>query len=86
MEDEFNEPKHFCIMPFKCSKDKQSNELNECWTLMMKFGIIGKTMTSNEKTWFWKYFVVIYGHVESNIMISEQEYGPDFHCSRDIAQ
>ena len=52
MEVELNEQKHFCIIPFEGSKEKQSVELNECRTLMMKFVIIGKSMTSNEKNSF----------------------------------
>ena len=50
MEVELNELKHFCITPFEGSKEKQSIELNECRTLMMKFVIFGKTMTSNGTT------------------------------------
>ena len=42
---------------------------------MMKFGIIGKTMISNEKTLFWKNLVVFYEHVESNLMVNELEIG-----------
>ena len=49
MEAELN---RFCIIPFKGSKEMQLIEFNGCWTLMMKFGIIGKTMTSNEETVF----------------------------------
>ena len=47
---ELNEPKHFCTILSKDSKEKQLIELNECGTFMMKFGIIGKTRTSNGKT------------------------------------
>ena len=52
MEVELNELKHFCIVPVKGSREKELVELNECWTLTIKFGIIGKTITSNERTVF----------------------------------
>ena len=52
MEVDINEQKHSCIMPFEGSKEKQMIELNECWTLMMEFVIIWKTMTSDVKTVF----------------------------------
>ena len=58
MEVELNVLKQFCIIPFEGSKEKQSRKLNECRALMMKIGIIGKTITSNETTVFWKYFVL----------------------------
>ena len=52
MEVELHELKHFCIIPFEGSKEKQSIELIECWTLMMNLVIFGKTMTSNGTTVF----------------------------------
>ena len=58
LEVELNDLKLFCIIPFDGSKERQSIELNECRTLMMKIGIIGKTITSNETTVFSKYFVL----------------------------
>ena len=51
MEAEVNEMKQYCIIP--CSKGKHSIESIECWTLMMKFDIIWKTLTSNEETVIW---------------------------------
>ena len=84
MEVELNELKQFCIIPFECSKEKQSIELNECRTLMIKFVIIGKTITSN-KQFFWKYFVLCQ-LVENNCMVSEMDYGLEKHCSRDRTQ
>ena len=40
MEAELSELNHFCIKPFKGSKEKQLIELNDYRTLMMKFGTI----------------------------------------------
>ena len=45
MEAKLTELMRFGIVPFKGSR-----ESNECWTLLIKFVIIGKTTTSNEKT------------------------------------
>ena len=52
MEVELNELKQFCIMSVEGSREKELVELNECRTLMMKFVIFGKTMTSNGTTVF----------------------------------
>ena len=49
MEAELSEFKHVRNVTCKFSKEKQLIEFNECWTLIMKFLIIGKTMTSNGK-------------------------------------
>ena len=72
---EINELKLFRNVTFKGSKEKQLIELNECLTVTMKFGIIGKTMTSIEKTVFWKSFVVLCESVENNLIVSEMESG-----------
>ena len=85
LEVELNELKQICIMPFEGSKEKQSIELNECRTLMMKIGIIGKTITSNETTVLWKYFV-LWHFVENNCMVSEMDYGLEKQCSRERTQ
>ena len=85
MEVELNVLKQFCIIPFEGSKEKQSRKLNECRTLMMKIGIIGKTITSNETTVFWKYFV-LWQIVENKLFLSEKEYGLEKHCSRERTQ
>ena len=45
-EAELNELKHLCTKAFKDSKEKQLIECNECPTLMKKFGIFGKNVTS----------------------------------------
>ena len=58
MEVELNELKHFGSVLFEGSQEKQLIELSECRTLVMKFAIIGKIETSNEKIVLWKYFVV----------------------------
>ena len=58
MEVELNELKHFGSVLFEGSQEKQLIELSECRTLVMKFAIIGKIETSNEKMVLWKYFVV----------------------------
>ena len=57
MEAELKELKHFCTMPFKDWKEIHLIEYNGCRILMKKFGIIGKTMTSNDKTVFRKHLV-----------------------------
>ena len=85
LEVGLNELKLNCIMLFGGSKGKQSIEINECRTLMMKVGIIGKTITSNETTVFWKYFV-LWQLVENNCMVSEMDYGLEKHCSREKTQ
>ena len=85
MEVELNELKQFCIIPFDGSKERQSIELNECRALMMKNGKIGKTITSNETTVFWKYFVLCQ-LVENNCMASEMDYELEKHCSRERTQ
>ena len=85
MEVELNVLKQFCIIPFEGSEEKQSRELNECRTLMMKFGKVGKTITSNETTVFWKYFVLCQ-LFENNCMVSEMDYELEKHCSRERTQ
>ena len=85
MEVELNVLKQFCIIPFEGSKEKQSRKLNECRTLTIKFGIIGKTITSNETTVFWKYFVLCQ-LVDNNCMVREMDYGLEKHCSRERTQ
>ena len=85
LEVELNDLKQFCIIPFDGSKERQSIELNECRTLMMKIRIIGKIITSNETTVFWKYFVFCQ-LVENNCMVSEMDYGLEKHCSRERTQ
>ena len=74
--------KHFCIIPFEGSSGKQLIGLSEFPTLMMKFVIIGKTMTSNEKTVFRECFVVLCEDVENNLIVSELECGLENNCSR----
>ena len=62
MEVELNVLKQLCIIPVKGSRKKELVELNECWTLTIKFGIIGKTITSNERTVFgntWLCYVIM---------------------------
>ena len=86
MKAELNELKHFRNVLFKGSNERQLIELRECRTLMMKFSIIGKTMTSNGETVLWKCFVVLCGHVENNPIVNELEYGLGFHCSRERTQ
>ena len=49
----------------------------------MMFVIKEKIATSNEKTVFWKHFVVFYEHVENNLMVGEVDYGLENHCSRE---
>ena len=78
-----NEMKHGCIIPFQGSKRKQLIEHEECQTLTMKFVIIGKTTTSNEQNCFWKYLDVLCELAENYLMVSEQEYGLGFCCSRE---
>ena len=41
----------------------------------MKFAIIGKIETSNEKIVLWKYFVVFFERVENNLTVGEVGYG-----------
>ena len=85
MEVELNVLKHFCIIPVKGSREKELVELIECRTLTIKFVIIGKTITSNETTVFWKYFVLCQ-LVENNCMVSEMDYELEKHCSRERTQ
>ena len=86
MEAELNQPKRFCTMPFKGSKEKHWNEFNEFLTLIMKIGTIGKTMTSNGKTVLRNIFVVLCESVENNFIANEVEFGLEFHCSKDRTQ
>ena len=58
MEVELNVLKQICIIPVKGSREKELVEHKKCRTLTIKFGIIGKTIISNETTVFWKYFVL----------------------------
>ena len=53
MESESNEMKNVCTISFEGSKERQLTQLNECWTLLMKYGIFGRTMTLIEETDFW---------------------------------
>ena len=85
MEVELNGLKHFGNDFFEGSQEKQLVELNECWTSTIKFGIIGKTITSNETTVFWKYFV-LWQLVENNCMVSEMDYELEKHSSRERTQ
>ena len=85
MEVELNVLKQFCIIPVKGSREKELVEHKKCRTLTIKFGIIGKTITSNETTVFWKYFVLCQ-LVENNCMVSEMDYGLEKHCSRERSQ
>ena len=85
MEVESNVLKQFCIIPVKGSREKELVEHNECRTLTIKFGIIGKTITSNETTVFWKYFVLCQ-LVDNNCMVGEMDYGLEKHCSRERTQ
>ena len=59
MEVELNELKHFGNVLFEGSQKKQLIELIECWTLTIKFGTIGKTITSNKTTVFMEIFCVM---------------------------
>ena len=52
---------------------------------MMKIGIIGKTITSNETTVFWKYSVLCQ-LVGNNCMVKEMDYGLEKHCSKERTQ
>ena len=82
MEVELNVLKQFCIIPVKGSREKELVEHNKCRTLMTKIGMMGKTITSNKTTVFWKYFVLCQ-LVENNCMVSEMDYGLEKHCSRE---
>ena len=86
MEAQLTELKHYGIIPFKSSKERQLIKLHECRTLMMKFVIIGKTMTSNEETVFWKSSVVLFEQVENNLMVNKLGYGLENSCSREQIQ
>ena len=85
MEVELNVLKQFCIIPVKGSREKELVEHNKCRTLMTKFGMMGKTITSNKTTVFWKYFVLCQ-LVENNCMVREMDYGLEKHCSRERTQ
>ena len=85
MEVELNVLKQFCIIPVKGSREKELVEHNKCRTLMTKIGMMGKTITSNKTTVFWKYFVLCQ-LVENNCMVSEMDYGLEKHCSRERTQ
>ena len=86
MEVELNVLKQFCVIPVKGSREKELVELNECRTLMIKFGIIGKTITSNERTVFWKHLVVLCELIENYLMVSERDYELAKHCSTERIQ
>ena len=77
MEVDLIELNDFCIIPFKGSKGKQSIDLNDFRTSMMKFVIIGKTMTSNGKI-FWEYLNVLCEYVENKFMDNEVDFAWDF--------
>ena len=83
MEVELNELKHFGNELFESSQEKQLIELIECHSLTMMSVINEKNATSNEKTVFWKFFVVFYEHVENNLLVNEVESGLEKHCSRE---
>ena len=85
MEVELNVLKQFCIIPVKGSREKELVERNKCRTLMTKIGMMGKTITSNKTTVFWKYFVLCQ-LVDNNCMVREMDYGLEKHCSRERTQ
>ena len=85
MEVELNVLKQFCIIPVKSSREKELVEHNKCRTLMTKIGMMGKTITSNKTTVFWKYFVLCQ-LVDNNCMVREMDYGLEKHCSRETTQ
>ena len=85
MEVELNVLKQFCIIPVKGSREKELVEHNKCRTLMTKIGMMGKTITSNKTTVFWKYFVLCQ-LVDNNCMVREMDYGLEKHCSRERTQ
>ena len=85
MEVELNVLKQFCIIPVKGSREKELVEHNKCRTLMTKIGMMGKTITSNKTTVFWKYFVLCQ-LVDNNCMVREMDYGLEKHCSRKRTQ
>ena len=85
MEVELNVLKQFCIIPVKSSREKELVEHNKCRTLMTKIGMMGKTITSNKTTVFWKYFVLCQ-LVDNNCMVREMNYGLEKHCSRERTQ
>ena len=84
-EVELNVLKQFCIIPVKGSREKELVEHNKCRTLMTKIGMMGKTITSNKTTVFWKYFVLCQ-LVDNNCMVREMDYGLEKHCSRERTQ
>ena len=51
----------------------------------MRFGRIGKTMTSNEETVFWKPLVVVCELLKKNLLVRDLEldYGLENHCRRE---
>ena len=53
-------------------------ELNECRTLMMKFVIIGKTVTSNEKTVFEKTLLCYENLWKTTLWSTNWNMGRDF--------
>ena len=85
MEVDLNVLKQFCIIPVKGSREKELVEHNKCRTLMTKIGMMGKTITSNKTTVFWKYFVLCQ-LVDNNCMVREMDYGLEKHCSRERTQ
>ena len=85
MEVELNVLKQFCIIPVKGSREKELVEHNKCRTLTIKIGMMGKTITSNKTTVFWKYFVLCQ-LVDNNCMVREMDYGLEKHCSRERTQ
>ena len=85
MEVELNELKNVCIIPFKASREKHLVELNECRTLTIKFVVIGKTITSIEKTVHGN-LNVLCGHVKNNLMVNELDYGLENQCTRERLQ
>ena len=86
MEVELNVLKQFCIIRIKGSREKELVELNECRTLMIKFGINEKTFTSNERTVFWKHLVVLCELVKNYLIVSERDYDLTNHCSTERTQ
>ena len=85
MEVELKVLKQFCIIPVKGSREKELVEHNKCRTLMTKIGMMGKTITLNKTTVFWKYFVLCQ-LVDNNCMVREMDYGMEKHCSRERTQ
>ena len=86
MELELNELKNVCIIPFRGSREKQLNEINECRTLTIKFVIIRKANTSIEKTVYGINLNVLCEHMENNLKVNELDYGLENYCSRERLQ